>query len=147
MNQGVRIARRLGTWLIAAGCWIAVAMPASADCTQDRCRILVAGDMGIGDDAFAAGFAAVQLAMVKDAPDLVLYAGDYIYTRQDCEWQAPPMGLPPYVAAGRPGGVRGGRQRPARRRRPLRAGGGTVLDLGCREGPAADQATRGRRLG
>jgi hypothetical protein len=54
--------------------------------------------MGIGDDAFTAGFAAVQEAMVKDAPDLVLYAGDYIYTRQTCEWQAPPTGLPPYVA-------------------------------------------------
>jgi Calcineurin-like phosphoesterase len=73
-------------------------MPASAACTEDRCRILVAGDMGIGDDAFAFGFAAVQGAMVKDAPDLVLYAGDYIYTRQTCEWQAPLTGLPPYVA-------------------------------------------------
>ena len=54
--------------------------------------------MGVGEDAFAAGFTAVQRAMVDDAPDLVLYAGDYVYTRQTCEWQAPPAGLPPYVA-------------------------------------------------
>jgi hypothetical protein len=84
--------------VIAAGCCIVGAMPVSAACTKDRCRILVAGDMGIGDDAFAAGFAAVQRSMVKDAPDLVLYAGDYIYTRQTCRWQAPETGLPPYVA-------------------------------------------------
>jgi hypothetical protein len=76
--------------LVATGCCIAVAMPVSAACTKDRCRILVAGDMGIGDDAFGAGFSAVQAAMAKDAPDLVLYAGDYIYTRpQTCERQAP----------------------------------------------------------
>src|SRR4051812_36721510 len=73
-------------------------MPVSAACTRDRCRILVAGDTGVGDDAFAAGFAAVQRAMVADAPDLVLYAGDYVYTRRTCEWQAPPAGPPPYVA-------------------------------------------------
>src|SRR5215207_6389147 len=98
MSRSVGMVRRSGAWMIAAGCCIVGAMPVSAACTKDRCRILVAGDMGIGDDAFAAGFAAVQGAMAKDAPDLVLYAGDYIYTRQTCEWQAPPEGLPPYVA-------------------------------------------------
>src|SRR5215207_2694502 len=97
-RQSMTIVRRWRAWMIAAGCCIVGAMPVSAACTKDRCRILVAGDMGIGDDAFAAGFAAVQGAMAKDAPDLVLYAGDYIYTRQTCEWQAPPEGLPPYVA-------------------------------------------------
>jgi hypothetical protein len=59
------IVRRWRAWVIAAGCCIVGAMPVSAACTKDRCRILVAGDMGIGDDAFAAGFAAVQRSMVN----------------------------------------------------------------------------------
>jgi Calcineurin-like phosphoesterase len=98
VSRSAEVVRRSAAWLFAAGCCIAAALPVSAACTKDRCRILVAGDMGIGDDAFGPGFAAVQKGMVEDAPDLVLYAGDYIYTRQTCEWQAPPTGLPPYVA-------------------------------------------------
>jgi hypothetical protein len=78
---------------------IATAPPASASCTAGACRILVVGDVGIGDDAFEAGFLAVQQAMVNDSPDLVLYMGDYIYTKHTCEWQTPAGGVPPYVAA------------------------------------------------
>ena len=55
---------------------IATALPAAAACQGTSCRILVVGDMGIGDDAFTEGFLAVQQAMVQDAPDLVLFVGD-----------------------------------------------------------------------
>jgi predicted phosphodiesterase len=56
--------------------------------------------MGIGDNAFAAGFLAVQQAMVKDAPDLVLFVGDYIYpsATTTCLGQTPAGVMPPYVA-------------------------------------------------
>lgn len=77
---------------------IATALPAAAACQGTSCRILVVGDMGIGDDAFAAGFLAVQQAMVQDAPDLVLFTGDYIYTRDTCLGQTPAGVMPPYVA-------------------------------------------------
>src|SRR5712692_5045346 len=76
----------------------ATALPVCASCQEGACRILVVGDVGIGDDAFAAGFSAVQHATVQDAPDLVLHTGDYIYTRHTCEWQAAAGDMPPYVA-------------------------------------------------
>jgi predicted phosphodiesterase len=42
---------------------------------------VVVGDTGIGDNAFHEGFLAVQKAMVKEKPNLVLHAGDYIYNK------------------------------------------------------------------
>jgi Calcineurin-like phosphoesterase len=77
---------------------IATALSAFAACQGESCRILVVGDMGIGDDAFTAGFLAIQQAMVQDAPDLVLYLGDYIYTKHTCTGNVPAGAVPPYVA-------------------------------------------------
>ncbi len=95
---------RLGTihLLLLVVAWIALGlstvMPTFAACQGESCRILVVGDMGIGDDAFTAGFLAVQQAMIQDAPDLVLYAGDYIYTKGVCTQNTAAGDLPPYVA-------------------------------------------------
>jgi hypothetical protein len=80
------------------GLGLAVALPAFSACRGESCRILVVGDMGIGDDAFTAGFLAVQQAMMQDAPDLVLYAGDYIYTKGVCTGKTAAGDMPPYIA-------------------------------------------------
>lgn len=99
MTGGKSIVRPV---LVVYAAWIslviATALPAAAACQATSCRILVVGDMGIGDDAFAAGFQAVQQAMVQDAPDLVLYVGDYIYANKTCLGQTPAGAVPPYVA-------------------------------------------------
>jgi predicted phosphodiesterase len=100
MTGGNSIARPL---LVVYVAWIttmviATALPAAAACQGTSCRILVVGDMGIGDDAFTPGFLAVQQAMVQDAPDLVLFAGDYIYAKNTCLGQTPSGVMPPYVA-------------------------------------------------
>lgn len=78
---------------------LANALPASAACQGAACRIVVVGDMGIGDDSFNAGFEAVQQAMVKEAPDLVLYTGDYIYAKKSCLDNPSAAAEPPYLAA------------------------------------------------
>lgn len=72
---------------------------ANAACTAAGCKIVVVGDMGIGDDAFAAGFDAVQQAMVLEKPDLVLYAGDYIYAKSSCLDNPSAAAEPPFLAA------------------------------------------------
>jgi Calcineurin-like phosphoesterase len=88
--------------LLSVVAWISLglttALPAVAACEGESCRILVVGDMGIGDDAFTAGFLAVQQAMIQEAPDLVLYLGDYIYTKNVCTGNTPAMDMPPYIA-------------------------------------------------
>ena len=99
MTGGKSLVRpRLVVYVAWISMVIATALPAAAACQGTSCRILVVGDMGIGDDAFAAGFLAVQQAMVQDAPDLVLFTGDYIYTRDTCLGQTPAGVMPPYVA-------------------------------------------------
>jgi hypothetical protein len=88
--------------LLSVVAWISLglttALPAVAACQGESCRILVVGDMGIGDDAFTAGFLAVQQAMIQEAPDLVLYLGDYIYTKDVCTGNTPAGDMPPYIA-------------------------------------------------
>jgi hypothetical protein len=88
--------------LLSVVAWISLglttALPAGAACQGESCRILVVGDMGIGDDAFTAGFLAVQQAMIQEAPDLVLYLGDYIYTKDVCTGDTPAGDMPPYIA-------------------------------------------------
>ena len=53
--------------------------------------------MGIGDDAFTAGFHR-PAGHDQEAPDLVLYLGDYIYTKNICTGNTPAMDMPPYIA-------------------------------------------------
>ena len=48
---------------------------------RDSFRMVVIGDTGIGDNAFHEGFLAVQKAMVKEKPNLLLHVGDYIYNK------------------------------------------------------------------
>lgn len=52
----------------------ATALPVFASCKEGACRILVGGDVGIGDDAFAAGFSAVQ----QNSPPVGVVAPEYI---------------------------------------------------------------------
>ncbi len=58
---------------------------AQAACTKLSCKILVVGDMGIGEEPFNHGFEVVQKQMVAENPDLVLYLGDYIYSQHACD--------------------------------------------------------------
>jgi hypothetical protein len=98
MSARAEIVRLLALFAMA---WISVGiampLPAFVACQGESCRILVAGDMGIGDNAFTAGFLAVQQAMVQDAPDLVLYVGDHIYTKHTCTGNVPAGDMPPFV--------------------------------------------------
>lgn len=89
---------RLWLLFIALNCSM-LTLPANAACETAACRIVVVGDMGIGDDAFTAGFEAVQQAMVLEKPDLVLYAGDYIYTKTSCLDNPSAATEPPFLAA------------------------------------------------
>ncbi len=46
---------------------------------EERVRVAVVGDTGIGERAFHRGFLAVQKAMRNHKPDVLLHLGDFIY--------------------------------------------------------------------
>ena len=47
--------------------------------TREVLRVGVVGDTGIGERAFHPGFLAVQEALVRQQPDLLLHLGDFVY--------------------------------------------------------------------
>ena len=59
--------------------------PGQATCTKQSCKLIVVGDMGIGEDSFNKGFERVQSHMLRERPDVVLYLGDYIYSDFACD--------------------------------------------------------------